>query len=123
MLIDDPLFIEYDPNRHKAYKNASLLSGNYFDYLDRALQQSTDQKNNVEVKANPLEIVKYGPASNIAGRYRDYLGGTQKDFLSAPKTWYGFTADQGSKARRTPTAKELALGWAMEATDGMIYDS
>lgn len=120
MFAQDPLFVEYDKSRFDAYKNADLLTGDYSAFLENSLKRTTDStEHDFEKFANPIGMVVSGPSSNIAGRYRAYLEGDDT-FLPADKIKYG-TIVQGFKPVKTPSTKDLATGWAAEATGDLLY--
>lgn len=124
MYRNDPLFFEFDQNTYKAYKDADLLNyRTYSDYLnDVQKYASIDRPNTVDEIVNPLKIVKYGPATNIAGRYLNYITGSSKNLNTTPREYYGFDEfREGTKVVKSPTTRDLALGWALAATDGMLY--
>jgi hypothetical protein len=123
MFKNDPLFVEYDKNRFDAYKLYGIADGQYGDYLDKALSatyNTNSVKSDIDRYANPIGMVVSGPTSNIAGRFRRYLSGNNDDFLPPNQMKYGSTV-QGYKTLKPPSSKDLATGWATDATDDLLY--
>lgn len=122
MFRNDSLFVEYDKNRFNTYKTAGLVSGDYANYLDRALSgvyNTSSVDNDIEKYSNPIKMVVSGPTSNIAGRYRNYLSGAEDNFLPSNQLKYGSVV-QGFKPVKSPTTKDLATGWAYETTGDLL---
>lgn len=111
----DSLFVDYDPNRFGTYKTSGLTGDtSYGNYLDKALQGNDFSRGNTVVDhANPLGLVRYGPSSNIAGKYLSYISGGEKDLNTSPRSKYGFTDPSSFRASLPPSAGDLMRGWGM----------
>ena len=122
MFNTDRLFAEYDKDLFTAYKKADLLSGEYSGFLDKILSRNTkDVPHEITKFANPIGMIVSGPASNIAGRYRNYIVGND-DFLPLNRSVYN-TKVPGFKPVKPPSTKDLATGAALEATLDALYPS
>lgn len=120
----DSLFVNYSPDLFGTYKKAGLTGDTtYGNYLERALQGSaTDSENNVVDSNNILGVVRYGPETNIAGKYLSFIGGSDKSVTTSPRSNYGTTDPVGFRVAEPPSAGDLMRGWALinNGTDQLL---